>query len=230
MRILVINGSPKKEASDTMKITRTFLEGMNDISKQKVKIIHVIEKDIKYCKGCFICMHNGGTCVYNDDMKKILSDILESKLILFSFPLYAYGMPAPLKALIDRLLPLTNMMMRSNGERYEHIEQQDLSHLNYMMISGCGFPNSRKNFEPAVQAFKNAFSENSTIITMPENPMFGSTAADIVTKPRLGLIHEAGRQFVQNGKIEKELLEEICSPMIPEEEYVRIVNSSSVAK
>ena len=65
MKILVINGSPKKEASDTMKITRAFLEGMNDVSGQDVKKIHVIDKDIQYCKGCFTCMHNGGTCVYN---------------------------------------------------------------------------------------------------------------------------------------------------------------------
>ena len=38
---------------------------------------------------------------------------------------------------------------------------------------------------------------------------------------------EAGRQFAQSGKIEKDLLDKICSPMIPEEEYVRIVNSSA---
>ena len=149
MKILVLNGSPKREGSDTMHITRAFLDGMGECGDHEIAYINAIEKHIEYCKGCFTCMHNGGTCVYNDDMKEILSDILESDLLLLSYPLYSYGMPAPLKALIDRLLPLTSMTMRSNGERYEHVEQQNLSHLRYMMICGCGFPNSKKNFEPA---------------------------------------------------------------------------------
>ena len=227
MKILVINGSPKKDASDTMKITRAFLDGMNDAASQKVKIIHAVEKDIKYCKGCFTCMHNGGKCVYNDEMKEILDEIVQSDLLLFSYPLYAYGMPAPLKAVLDRTLPLTSMTMRKSGGRYEHVEQQDLSKLRYMMICGCGFPNSRKNFEPAVQAFQLAFSEDSTIITMPENPMFSASEADVVTKPRLSLVRKAGRQYAENGKIEADLLAQICSPMIPEETYVKIVNGEA---
>lgn len=41
-------------------------------------------------------------------MKEILEEILGSDLLLLSFPLYCYGMPAPLKAVIDRTLPLSS--------------------------------------------------------------------------------------------------------------------------
>lgn len=35
MRILVLNGSPKREHSDTMHITRAFLERMNEATKHE---------------------------------------------------------------------------------------------------------------------------------------------------------------------------------------------------
>ena len=208
-----------------MHITRAFLQGMNEAEPQKITVIHVIDKHIEYCSGCFACMRNSGICFHDDDMRGILEMILESDLLLFSFPLYCYGMPAPLKALMDRTLPLSSMAMRKTGERYEHIGQADFSHLRYLMICGCGFPNSRHNFEPAVEQFKLMFPENCTIITVPESPMFSTPEAATVTIPRLELVRLAGKQFAETGMIVDSLLSEISSPMIPEESYAAIVNS-----
>ena len=224
MKVLVFNGSPKREKSDTMHITRAFLDGMNEASPQDVHIVHVIDRHIEYCTGCFTCMRNGGKCVHDDDMLEILNEILASGLLLFSYPLYCYGMPAPLKALMDRTLPLSSMAMRKTAEGYEHVEQADFSHLKYVMICGCGFPNSKHNFEPAVEAFKRMFPNNRTIITVPESPMFNAPEAAIVTGPRLELVRQAGRQYAENGAIDEKLMAEIGSPMIPEEQYIKIIN------
>ena len=225
MKILVLNGSPKREKSDTIQITRAFLEGMKDAAAQEIRIIHVIDKHIEYCTGCFAYMHNGGSCIHTDDMQEILEAMLESDLLLFSFPLYCYGMPAPLKALTDRILPLSSMKMQKVGERYQHVGQADLSHLRYLMICGCGFPNSRQNFEPMVAQFRLMFPQSSTILTVPESPMFNAPAAAAVTVPRLELVRKAGRQFAETCEIDAPLLDEIGSPMIPEEQYAAIVNA-----
>ena len=195
MKILVLNGSPKREQSDTMHITRAFLEGMKEAAHQEIHTIHVIDKHIEYCTGCFSCMRNGGTCVDDDDMREILEEILSSELLIWSFPLYCYGMPAPLKALLDRTLPLSSMAMQKVGDRYEHVGQADFSHLRYLMICGCG------------------------------SPMFNSPEAAVVTLPRLELIKQAGQQYAEKGEIEASLLAEITSPMIPENQYAAIVNS-----
>ena len=227
MKILVLNGSPKRENSDTMHITRAFLDGMNDVSPQDVTTIHAIDKHIEYCTGCFTCKRNGGSCVYDDDMRSILEAILESDLLLFSFPLHSYGMPAPLKTLLDRMLPLTSMAMQKSGDRYVHVGQADFSRLRFLMICGCGFPNSQHNFEPAVAQFKLCFPSRHTIMTIPESPMFNAPQAAVVTEPRLELVHKAGKQYAETGKIEATLLAEICSPMIPEETYAAIVNGEA---
>ena len=136
-------------------------------------------------------------------------------------------MPAPLKAIIDRILPLSKMTMEKVGDRYEHVGQADYSHLRYVMISGCGFPNSRQNFEPAVAQFKLLFPCDHTILTVPESPMFNAPEAAVVTVPRLQQVKEAGRQYAKTGRIDPDLLSAIYSPMIPEAQYAAIVNGEA---
>lgn len=224
MKVLVLNGSPKRDKSDTMHLTRAFVGGMEEVAQLEVETIHVVDKHIEYCTGCFACMRNGGHCIHNDDMREILDMILDSDVLLLSFPLYVYGMPAPLKALMDRTLPLSSMAMRRTGERYEHVAQADFAHLRYVMVCGCGFPNSSRNFEPAVAQFKLAFPHNHTIFTVPESPMFNAPEAAAVTAPRLALMRQAGREYGSGGTVDSALMAEIGSPLIPEEEYARIVN------
>ena len=226
MKIFVLNGSPKRDKSDTMHITRAFLDGMNEVAENEIKTIHVIDSHIEYCTGCFACMRNGGDCIHHDDMRGILEEILDSDLLVWSYPLYCYGMPAPLKALLDRTLPLSSMAMQKVGDRYEHVGQADFSRLKYVMICGCGFPNSKHNFEPAVMQFVRCFPNEHMMITVPESPMFNAPEAAVVTEPRLALIKKAGMEYAESGMIGAELLKEITSPMIPEEQYAQIVNGT----
>lgn len=200
MKILVFNGSPKKERSDTMRITRAFLCGMNEAAPQEVQSINVADMHIEFCRGCFACKYNGGRCATDDDMREILEQMLASDLLLFSFPLYCCGMPAMLKNIIERTLPLSSMAMAEM--------------------------NGRRNFEPAVRQFGLMFPNNHTILTVPESPMLSAPEAAAVTVPRLERVKKAGRQFAETGEIDPALLAEIASPMIPEDTYARIVNGN----
>ena len=136
-------------------------------------------------------------------------------------------MPAPLKNLIDRTLPLSAMTMQKVGDRYEHVGQASCEHLRFLMLCGCGFPNSRHNFEPAVAQFRLLFPNRHTILTMPESPMFSAPEAAPVTTPRLSLLRKAGRQYAQSFAIDPALLEQIGSPMIPEDLYAKICSGEA---
>lgn len=227
MKILVINGSPKREKSDTLHLTRAFLDGMNCVCKNEINYIDVAAKHIQYCLGDLSCMKNGGKCVHDDDMAQILSDILESDMLLFSFPLYGFGVPAPLKALLDRTLPLGSLAMRKVDDRYEHVEQADFSHLRYCVISGCGFPNATHNFDALRLQFQLRFPNGVFMLTVSEAPMFNAPEAAVVTAPFLELVRQAGREYAQSGVVSDELMEKLAVPMIPEETYAAICNRNA---
>lgn len=227
MKVLVLNGSPKRDASDTMHITRAFLQGMAKAVPLEAEILSVADLHIHPCSGCFACWHNGGACVHRDDMSGVLEKIQACEVLLLSYPLYCYGMPGPLKTLVDRILPLTAMTMRKVGDRYEHLSRVDLSHQRYVMICGCGFPNSTHNFEAAIQQFQLLFPENHTILTLPESPLFNVPQAAPVTAPRLALVEQAGEAYARKGALSDAQVEAISSPMIPHEEYAQIVNSQA---
>lgn len=225
MKILVLNGSPKGEGSDTLHITHAFLDGMQLVSPQDVRIVHVNEQRIAFCIGCFACKKNGGTCVLDDDMRDLLAAILAADLLIFSFPLYSYGMPGALKNVIDRMMPLSSWNMVKNAEgKYGHRMQYDVEKLRYMMICGCGFPNAKHNFEGAVRQFSLKFPARSTIVTVPESPMFNISQAAPFVAPRLEALRAAGVEYVTTGALSEQTLSVICSPMIPEEIYAQFAN------
>ena len=70
MKVLVINGSPKVENSNTMYLTRAFLEGAD---WKDVETVNIASIDIKPCLGCFACWNKTpGKCIIEDDVSGIL--------------------------------------------------------------------------------------------------------------------------------------------------------------
>lgn len=68
MKITVINGSPKGERSDTLKITKAFLKGM----KEEADVIDTMKEKVNPCLGCYSCWtRTPGVCVQKDGMEKI---------------------------------------------------------------------------------------------------------------------------------------------------------------
>ena len=102
--------------------------------------------------------------------------------------------------------------------------KRDFSKLRYITICGCGFSDSEDKFGPVIGQFKKMFRDHSTVITVPEAPMFNAPEAASVTKPFLQTVSKAGREYAPNGEISAETTEKLNIPMIPHEVYVDIVN------
>lgn len=221
MNVLVLNGSPKTN-SDTMHLTRAFLAGLGG----DAKIINVIEKDIAPCTGCFGCWaQQQGRCVIGDDQNGILADMIDSDVIVWSFPLYYYGMPSHLKAVLDRTIPLAKMSMKEVDGRVVHDSLVDMSAKKYVVITGCGFPNWDGNFDGLKQQCRQAFGEELTMVCVPETPMLNVPSAAPLTAPLLERFRAAGAEFAASGSLAPETVAALEIPMLPNEIYIQIVNS-----
>ena len=158
MRVLVLNGSPKKR-SDTFRMTERFLQGLNPAGEHAITVVNVIEKQIAPCRGCFGCWQQmEGHCLIDDDQNGILDLYRTSDLVIWSFPLYCYGMPSHLKAVLDRTIPLVKMkMVQQDDGRVQHEALADLSKIHTLVISGCGFPDWEGNFDALRMQCKQCF-------------------------------------------------------------------------
>lgn len=223
MNVLVLNGSPKKK-SDTFRLTDAFLKGLNGQTKHDVHIINVIEKSIAPCKGCFGCWKKlDGHCVIQDDQNDILDLYRRADLIIWSFPLYCYGMPSHLKAVLDRTIPLVQMRMVADGNRVRHETLVDFSKKKTIVISGCGFPAWEGNFDGLKQQCRVCFG-NPTILCVPETPLLNTPEAAPLARPLLDKFRRAGQEFAMHSSLTPETVAALETPMMPGKDYIAALN------
>ncbi len=55
MNILVLNGRPKGEHSNSLKLTNAFRNGVTGVSPSEIKIVNAYRLNLHHCQGCFDC-------------------------------------------------------------------------------------------------------------------------------------------------------------------------------
>lgn len=100
MFVLGLMGSPRKKGNTDLLLS-AFLDG---VKRQGVQVskIYVAEKRIAPCQGCRSCEKKGGCRIVDDDMGEIYQLLRRADLVAVATPIFFYGPPAQLKALIDR--------------------------------------------------------------------------------------------------------------------------------
>lgn len=97
MRIVIIDGSARK--GNTLTAINTFIKGASE--GNQIEVIHPEKLHIAPCKGCGACQCHKG-CVDEDDTNETIDKIAAADMILFTTPVYWWGMTAQLKLIIDK--------------------------------------------------------------------------------------------------------------------------------
>ena len=95
--IIIINGSARK--GNTLTAINALIKGASE--KNEIEVIEPDKLQIAPCKGCGACQCHKG-CVDNDDTNPTIDKIAAADMILFTTPVYWWGMSAQLKLVIDK--------------------------------------------------------------------------------------------------------------------------------
>jgi multimeric flavodoxin WrbA/putative sterol carrier protein len=140
MKILAINSSLRKGGqSRTELLMNHLVEGMREAGAE-VEVVHLRQKKIKYCIGCFTCMtKTPGICVHRDDMtNELFPKWLESDLVIYATPLFHHTVNAPMKTFIERTFPICEPFLeQDDGGYWVHPLRHKLPAA--LVLSVCGF-------------------------------------------------------------------------------------------
>lgn len=103
MKLLVISCSGKKDGNSE-KLATAFAQGAQKAGNE-VRWLPLSELEVHWCRGCNACVQTD-CCVQDDGMREIYSAFEECDAVVFTAPLYFWGMPAQMKAVLDRIYAL----------------------------------------------------------------------------------------------------------------------------
>jgi len=108
MKITTLLGSPRPNGN-----TATVLKRFEELAsaQHSLRRFNLREAQIHGCLSCMACQRAAGElgCVQKDDALPVFDEMLQSDLIVYATPLYAWDFTAQLKVLMDRQFCLIKM-------------------------------------------------------------------------------------------------------------------------
>lgn len=223
MNILIINGSPNRENSTTLKLTKTFLDGMDETAE----IINTIDLHINPCRACYACwVRTSGRCVQKDDAIELLNKIKTADLVIWSVPLYAYSVPSHCKALMDRTMCFNQPEMYVGEDGISHHYGYENGSKQTVLISSGGLPDVAGNFDGLVFQIKHMFGKDTATICCAEAALFLQPETQSLTFRYLEAVGKAGAEYKAAGIINADTQAVLDAPMIPREAYIQNTNAA----
>jgi len=233
MRVTVFNGSPRGRKSNSHKIVEPLLEGAREAGAETEEVF-LIERDIKYCRGCFTCWgKTPGKCAIKDDMADLINLFLDSDFAGMATPVYGMYMTALLKNFIDRFLPLATPHIQKNEDGTFYHEGRVKQLPQQFFIANSGFPGEH-NFDLLKHYFEIARQSGQSMVLEIYRNCGEALQATVDENPQLiqnigifnDALRKAGREMVTDGRVSKESVDQLHMELISDEEYMAQANKS----
>ncbi|MDD7362852.1 MAG: flavodoxin family protein [Peptoniphilus sp.] len=138
MNYCIIFGSPRKRGN-TANLLSVVMDELRDRDNE-ISYFDVYESDIAGCKACLGCQDDPDDicCVIQDDMQPILKAVADSDVVVIAAPVYVWSAPAPVKAVLDRLVYAGCKYYGDDPHGPSLYEGKKLA-----LVTTCGYPVER---------------------------------------------------------------------------------------
>ncbi|MHC4788410.1 MAG: flavodoxin family protein [Planctomycetota bacterium] len=214
MRILALNGSPRRERSNTQRLLGPMLDAAREEGAE-VEHRYLKDLDIRPCTGCFSCWTaTPGRCVQDDDMAGVLEEMLKADALVLAFPLYVFGVPAGVAAFLERIVPVVEPWLVREGEVTGHPLRHPDRQPRWVVLSNCGFP-EQSHFDAVMGRFAHVGARPIVMAAGEFLPVMERTPelAEALEALRAALA-EAGRELARTGAIPEKLHQRLSRPVI----------------
>jgi multimeric flavodoxin WrbA len=114
MKVLILNGSPRRDGS-TAAVLKAVYAGAS--VAHEVEWVDVNRIDLYPCVGCLKCRPDGECVLPEDDAHRLGRKIDAADVLVIGTPTYWGNMTGPLKALLDRNVPVSEFVDGTSPSR-----------------------------------------------------------------------------------------------------------------
>jgi multimeric flavodoxin WrbA/putative sterol carrier protein len=225
-KVLLLDSSPRGSKG----YTSTYCDQIEKFIKEKdVEVNRVVlsQYNIQHCLGCLQCwLKRDGECILKDDVGELYRMYEEADLIIYAFPLYAYGVPGLLKNFIDRGVMRQYQYFEKGISEIRHPRRVKKNQA-FMVFSICGFP-SFSQYDSVKPFFKlYSHSSHSPLVAEIYRPggifLLQNPFQYLKLQQFLNGLREAVHQAIDYGRVKRRTMRKI-NVKIDEKEFLKSTN------
>ena len=225
MKVVAINASPRTDKGNTAIILQPFLDGMREAGAE-VEVFYTKKLDIKPCQGEFNCWFKSpGKCFQADDVEMLHSKMRVADVWVFACPLYVWGLPGPLKNLLDRCIPLVQPYFDLTDGHCRHPRREGVTEPQVVLVANCGFW-ELDNFDALLKHMKDFLGDRfAGALLRPHGPALATMLEmGMPVQDVLEAAKEAGQEMAHDRRMNQETLNRVSRELLPLQQYVELVN------
>ncbi|UDQ96943.1 flavodoxin family protein [Lentisphaerota bacterium WC36G] len=111
IKVLLINGSPRKEGNNSFLLSIAKEKLSNNYELDEVILQKMQQSACTHCDACHV--DNRNNCVHTDDTNLLMNKVTNAEILIIATPVYWWAVSAQLKLFIDKFYSKVDLFQKT---------------------------------------------------------------------------------------------------------------------